>query len=174
MKLNIRGSKIEVTDAIKSYIESKISKLDKYFEDSSDITANIVIKTRGIDQIVEITIPIKKVVLRAEESNKDLYASIDFATDKLERQIRKNKTRIKQKINKENFDFFIDFESEEEDNQKIVKRKIIDVKPMSEEEAILQMNLISHDFFLFKNSDKDNVSVIYKRKEGNYGIIEMK
>lgn len=176
MKLNIRGSKIEITDAIKSYLESKLQKLDKYFENPEEINANIVAKTKGIDQTIEITIPIKKAILRVEESNKDLYSSIDLAVDKLERQIRKNKTKIKQKNNKEKFDMFIDFEVEEEleEPETIVKRKTIDMKPMSEEEAILQMDLLGHEFFIFKDSDTDNNAVLYKRKDGNYGIIEMK
>lgn len=176
MKLNIRGSKLEITDAIKSYLESKVQKLDKYFENPEEITANIVAKTKGINQTVEITIPIKRAILRVEESNNDLYSSIDLAIDKLERQIRKNKTKIKQKNNRERFDMFVDFEIEEEyeDTETIVKRKTIDMKPMSEEEAILQMDLLGHEFFIFKNSDTDNNAVLYKRKDGNYGIIEMK
>lgn len=176
MKLNIRGSKIEITDAIKSYLESKVQKLDKYFENPEEISANIVAKTKGIEQTIEITIPIKKAILRVEESNKDLYSSIDLAVDKLERQIRKNKTKIKQKNNKEKFDMFIDFEVEEENEEleTIVKRKTIDMKPMSEEEAILQMDLLGHEFFIFKDSDTENNAVLYKRKDGNYGIIEMK
>lgn len=176
MKINIRGSNLEVTDAIRNYLESKLKKLDKYFENPDEITANAVVRTRGIDQTAEITIPIKKAILRAEESNKDLYASIDFAVDKLERQIRKNKTRIKQKSNRENIDVFIDFEidDEEQETNTIVKRKTIDMKPMSEDEAILQMNLLGHEFFIFKDADTENNAVIYKRKDGNYGIIEMK
>lgn len=176
MKLNIRGSKIEITDAIKSYLEGKVQKLDKYFENPEEINANIVVKTKGIDQTVEITIPIKKAILRVEESNKDLYSSIDLAVDKLERQIRKNKTKIKQKNNREKFDLFIDFEVEEmeESPETIVKRKTVDMKPMSEEEAILQMDLLGHEFFIFKDSDTDTNAVLYKRKDGNYGIIEMK
>ena len=174
MKLNIRGSKLEITDAIKSYLESKVQKLDKYFENPEEITANIVAKTKGINQTIEITIPIKRAILRVEESNNDLYSSIDLAIDKLERQIRKNKTKIKQKNNRERFDMFVDFEIEEEyeDTETIVKRKTIDMKPMSEEEAILQMDLLGHEFFIFKNSDTDNNAVLYKRKDGNYGVIE--
>ena len=175
MKLNIRGSKIDVTEAIKNYLESKISKLDKYFENPEELSANVVFRVRGIDQIVEITIPIKKAILRVEESNRDLYASIDFAVDKLERQIRKNKTRIK-KTNRDNLDVFIDFDvhDEEQNNEKIVKRKVVDMKPMSEEEAILQMNLVGHEFFVFKDADSGIDAVLYKRKDGNYGILEMK
>ena len=176
MKLNIRGSKIEITDAIKSYLEGKVQKLDKYFENPEEINANIVVKTKGIDQTVEITIPIKKAILRVEESNKDLYSSIDLAVDKLERQIRKNKTKIKQKNNREKFDLFIDFEVEEmeESPETIVKRKTVDMKPMSEEEAILQLELLNHDFFVFKNVNEECTSVLYRRKAGNYGIINIK
>ena len=130
MLLNIRGDKIEVTDSIKNYIEEKLKRLDKYFENPEDLKANIVVRTRGIDQIIEVTIPIKKAILRAEETNKDLYAAIDKVTDKLERSIRKNKTKIKRR-KVENMDVFLDFEVEDEEEQKIVKRKQINNKPMS-------------------------------------------
>lgn len=172
MLLNIRGDKIEVTDSIKNYIEEKLKRLDKYFENPEDLKANIVVRTRGIDQIIEVTIPIKKAILRAEETNKDLYAAIDKVTDKLERSIRKNKTKIK-KRKVENMDVFLDFEVEEEEEQKIVKRKQINNKPMSEEEAMLQMDLLDHDFFIFQNTETNNMSVIYKRKDNSYGIIEI-
>ena len=177
MKLNIRGSKLEITDAIKSYLESKVQKLDKYFENPSEISATVVAKTKGVNQTIEITIPIKKAILRVEESNRDLYSSIDLAVDKLERQIRKNKTKIKQKNNRERFDTFVDFEVEEypeTESQTIVKRKTVDMKPMSEEEAILQMDLLGHQFFIFKDADTNSNAVLYKRNDGDYGIIEMK
>ena len=173
MRLTIRGDKLVVTDAIKSYIEEKIAKLDKYFENPEDLSANIVVRTRGVEQIIEVTIPIKKAILRSEESHKDLYAAIDKVTDKLERSIRKNKTKIKRR-KVETMDVFLDFEAEEETEQKIVKRKTIDNKPMSEEEAILQMELIGHEFFVFRDVDNDNVSILYRRKDGDYGIIETK
>ena len=172
MLLNIRGDKLEVTDSIKNYIEEKLKRLDKYFETPEDLKANIVVRTRGIDQIIEVTIPIKKAILRAEETNKDLYAAIDKVTDKLERSIRKNKTKIKRR-KVENMDVFLDFEVEEEEEQKIVKRKQINNKPMSEEESILQMDLLDHDFFIFQNTETNNMSVIYKRKDNSYGIIEI-
>ena len=172
MKLTIRGDKLVVTDAIKSYIEEKLAKLDKYFENPEDLSANIVVRTRGIDQIIEVTIPIKKAILRSEESHKDLYAAIDKVTDKLERSIRKNKTKIKRR-KVENMDVFLDFDVEEETEQKIVKRKTIDNKPMSEEEAILQMELLDHDFFIFENMETNKTCVIYKRKDHSYGLIEI-
>ena len=177
MKFIIRGQKLEVTESIKSYIEEKIGKLDKYFENPEELTATVVVRVRGKEQIVEVTVPSKKVILRAEESNEDLYASIDLVSDKLERQIRKNKTKIRSKKSKANYEsFIVDFEveKEEENENLIVKRKELDTKPMSEEEAVLQMELVGHPFFIFKKATTDNISVVYKRKDGNYGIIDTK
>lgn len=176
MKFNIHGKKVEVTEPIKKYIEEKIGKLDKYLSNPEDITAKVVIRIVGRDQIVEVTIPIQKIVLRCEERHEDLYAAIDIVSDKLERQIRKNKTRMQKRVNKsEPIGFDLSFEDlKDETEQTIVKRKEIEMKPMSEEEAILQMNLIGHEFFVFKNVDTGDVDVLYQRKDGNYGIIETK
>lgn len=176
MKFNIHGKKVEITDSIKNYIEEKIGKLDKYFENPEDITAKVVVRISGIQQIVEVTIPIQKIVLRGEERHEDLYAAIDKVSDKLERQIRKNKTRMQKRVNKNEVSGFdLSFEQPNEEEEKvIVKRKELEMKPMSEEEAILQMNLIGHEFFVFKNIDTDSVDVLYMRKDGNYGIIETK
>lgn len=176
MKFIIRGNKVEVTEPIKQYIETKLGKLNKYFDDPENITANAVIKIRGIEQIVEITIPIKKIILRGEESNKDLYAAIDLVTDKIERQIRKNKTKLKRRTTVDRFDInkvfnYDTVNDEQTDDNSIVKRKTIDVKPMSEEEAILQMELLGHDFFVFKEAETLNTCVLYRRKDNNYGII---
>ena len=178
MKYNIRGDKLVVTDAINEYVETKLSKLNKYFKEE-DILANILLRVRGNSQIIEVTIPTDKFILRGEEEHKDFYAAIDLVTDKLERQIRKNKTRLKKqnsidnKYKEFNFEYIIPEEETTEDEQ-IVKRKNIEMKPMDEEEAILQMNLLGHEFFVFENSDTNSNSVLYKRKDGNYGIIEMK
>lgn len=178
MKINIHGNKVKITDAIKDKIEEKLGKLDKYFENPDSITANVVVRVRGVDQIVEVTIPAKKMILRAEVTSKDLYTSIDMVEEKLERQIRKNKTRMSKKVNKESvIDFVLDFEEEveiEEDHTSIVKRKEIDTKPMSEEEAILQMNMLGHEFFIFKDADTNNMAVVYRRQDGDYGLIEAK
>lgn len=175
MKFNIHGKKLEVTQSIKSYIEEKIGRLDKYFENPDDITATVLIKLRGKDQVVEVTINANKFILRGEESHKDLYASIDKVSDKIERQIRKNKTRMNKKVNKDlTKDFILDFEELEENNNIIVKRKVIENKPMNEEEAILQMELLGHEFFAFKNVDTDDINILYKRKDGDYGILEIK
>lgn len=175
MKFNIHGNKLEATPAIKSYIEEKIGRLDKYFENPQNICATVVIKLRGKEQIVEVTIPIQKGVLRGEQSHDDLYAAIDLVSDKMERQIRKNKTKLKKQKN--SFaDFNIDFEidNNESEDRIVVKRKTLEMKPMSEEEAILQMELLGHEFFVFKNIESNNTSVLYRRKDGDYGIIETK
>ena len=176
MKYNIHGKKVEVTDSIKSYIEEKVGKLDKYLSSPEDVTAKVVIRIVGREQIVEVTIKKQKVVLRCEERNDDLYAAIDKVSDKLERQIRKNKTRMQRRVNKnEVIGFDLSFEeAKEEEEQSIVKRKEIEMKPMSEEEAVLQMNLIGHDFFVFRNDKTGEIDVLYSRKDGGYGIIETK
>ena len=175
MKFNIHGKKLDVTDSIKSYIEEKIGRLDKYFENPDDVTATVLIKLRGNDQVVEATINANKFILRGEEAHKDLYASIDKVSDKIERQIRKNKTRMKKKVNKDLItDFILEFEEPEENDNVIVKRKVVEDKPMSEEEAILQMELLDHEFFAFRNVDTKDVNIIYRRKDGNYGIMEIK
>lgn len=175
MKFNIRGKNVEVTPAIKSYIEEKIGKLDKYFESADDITANVLARVRGKDQIVEVTIPVQKMILRCEVSHSDLYAAIDLVSDKIERQIRKNKTRLHQrKMKDKNIDFNLEFENDIEDEERtIVKRKRLEMKPMSEEEAILQMNLLGHEFFIFTDDEINMNCVLYRRKDGDYGIIEL-
>ena len=175
MKLNIRGDKLVVTDAIKAYIEEKIEKLDKYF-DNGDIEAKILVRVANNKQTIEVTIPTNRYTLRAEEGNEDLYAAIDLVLDKLERQIRKNKTKLNDRYKKENivdfnFDYIEEYEKDEKDENLIVKRKKIEVKPMDEEEAVLQMELLNHDFFMFKNVDEDCISVLYRRKDGKFGII---
>ena len=175
MKYIIRSAKTENTEAIKEYIESKLSKLDKYFETSDDIEATVLTKVNGREKVIEVTIPTKHFTLRNEEANEDLYAAIDKIADKLERQIRKNKTRLENKQVKSKVDFdFMSFDEKDEENaNKIVRRKQVELKPMDEEEAILQMELLGHDFYVFKNIDKDGkISVLYRRKNNDYGLIE--
>ncbi len=178
MKLNIRGEKMTVTPAMKSYITEKLSKMDKYFENPEEISTNVLVKVKGLEQIIEVTALTKRFTLRAEESNEDFYAAVDLVINKLERQIRKNKDRLNKKFkNVEPLEFNFSYGEEEEDEEntsEIVKRKNISMKPMDEEEAMLQIELLNHDFFVFKNIDEECVSVLYKRKDGNYGIINMK
>ncbi|MBE6154688.1 MAG: ribosome-associated translation inhibitor RaiA [Firmicutes bacterium] len=177
MELNIRGDKVTVTKAIKDYVNEKITKLNKYFDNEKNIKATVIIRVKNGEQIIEVTVPTNKFTLRAEEKHVDLYAAIDLVVDKLERQIRKNKTKLTNKYkNIMQLDINTDFEvsEDEEEEIKVVKRKNIDSKPMDEEEAVLQMDLLNHDFFVFKNVDEECVSVMYKRKDGNYGIINVK
>lgn len=172
MEIKIRGEKLKITDAMRDYVEEKIGKLDKYLENSENVYANVIVKVKGHQETVEITIPLKSFILRSEETNEDFYAAVDKTIDKLERQIRKNKTKARKNLKQ--VVVFNDFEvsNEEDIDEVIVKRKTIDAKPMSEEEAILQMELIGHDFFLFKNDKTDSLCVVYKRKDNGYGILE--
>ena len=173
MKCNIRGDKILVTKAIKEYVIEKISKLEKYFDKANEITANILVKVKGFDQTIEVTIPTQNFTIRSEESAENLYAAIDLVVDKIERQIRKNKTKInkieKNAVKKLNLSYI---EDQEEEENKITRRKTLNTKPMSEDEAILQMEMLGHDFFIFKDCSTSKVSILYKRKDNNYGIIE--
>lgn len=180
MKINIRGENIEVTEAIRNYAEEKVKKIEKFLNDADTREANIVIKVYNNIQIVEITVPLKNIILRAEVGEEDIYAAIDVAVDKLERQVRKNKTKIaalskKKKLAEElRYEYFEKMNEKEDDEKdhRVVKRKSIDVKPMSEEEAMLQMDLLGHEFFLYKDADTMKPAVIYKRKDGNFGLIE--
>jgi len=177
MKVNIRGDKIEVTESIQNQVIEKIQKLNQYFERPEEITAHILIRVNGKNQTIEVTVPTTKFTLRAEETKDDLYVAINLVIDKLERQIRKNKTRINKKIkNNEKVDFNINFNIEEDEieEKNIVKIKNIETKPMDEEEAILQLELLDHDFFIFKNESESCISVLYKRKNDTYGIINVK
>ncbi len=173
MEIIIRGDKIEITDAMKNYINDKLKRLDKYLKNVEQVRANVVVRINGHKQLVEITIPLNNFIIRSEVTQDDFYAAVDKALDIMERQIRKNKTRIKAKETKTRYDFasFMD-EEETVEEENIIKRKTIEVKPMDEEEAILQMELLGHQFYLFKNNVTGKEAVIYKRKNGGYGLIE--
>lgn len=174
MEIIIRGDKLKITDSMHNYIEEKLGKLEKYLKNSDEIRANVIVKVKNHEQRVEITIPLKTYIVRAEETKDDFYAAVDKALDTLERQIRKNKTRMMSKLVKTNFDFDIsEIEQEiEKEEKKVVKRKTVEVKPMNEEEAILQMELLGHEFYMYKDSESGKSAVVYKRKDGNYGVIE--
>ncbi len=172
MKYNIRGNKLEVTDAIDDYIRSKLSKVEKYLDDNDVVEAKVLISAKGKDQKVEVTIWSGKYNIRAEVTNDDLYSAIDLVVDKLERQFKKYKGKISSKrqpqeeVMPEIDDLF------EEEEQKIVRRKEVFLKPIDEEEAITQMELLGHSFFVFKNVDTNKINVVYKRNDGDYGVIE--
>ncbi len=174
MKFNIRGKNLKVTPAIGRHIEEKIGKLEKFLKNADDVLINVLIRTVGAAQIIEVTLPIKDVVLRAEERHEDLYAAVDLVSEKLEKQILKNKTRLSNRVDHGLIREFKaeEIESSEQDViNKIVKRKKLDMKPMDEEEAILQMNLVGHDFFVYYDYKMEAVCVLYCRKDGDYGLI---
>ena len=175
MDIMIRGSKLEITEAMEAYAKEKLSKLEKYLDETEKAKATVLVKVRDYLNKVEVTIPLKSLILRAEVSNEDYYAAVDLVIDKLERQIRKNKTRIASNKKKELRDFAYNYIEELEDEtqeEKVVKRKKIDLKPMSEEEAILQMELLGHSFYLYKDAETNQPTVVYRRKDGDYGVIE--
>jgi len=175
MKYVIRGEKIKVTGAIKDYINTKFDRITKYLDGKEVQDIIILIKVKNNLQEVEMTIRTNHFLIRCEEATDDLYKSIDLAIDVIERQIVKNKNKILTKSLKENIhDIILEEEDEDELDNKVVKRKNIEVKPMSEEEAILEMNLLKHDFFIFKDDETFELKVLYKRKDDNYGIIETK
>ena len=173
MKCKIRGEKIKITGAIQEYVESKLSRLDKYFKEK-DVEASVLIRVKGKEQAIEVTIPYDRYTLRSEEKRDDLYAAIDLVIDKLEGQIRKNKTKLKKQIKKSEDFFNFDYEltKEEKKENKIVKRKSFEMKPMNEEDAILELELLGHDFYVYKDANTNEVNVLYKRRDGNYWIIE--
>ena len=175
MKYIIRSSKNENTEAIKNYIEEKLNKLNKYFKNPDEIEASILTKQDGRMQRIEVTIPTPHFTLRNEVSEEDLYAAIDLVSDKLERQIRKNKDKINKKINKVYIqEFQYDLEDEYDKETSVVKRKKVELKPIDEEEAIIQMNMLGHSFFVYKDVDTNEICVLYKRQDGNYGVTETK
>jgi putative sigma-54 modulation protein len=176
MKLDVRGKNgLEITPAIRSYVEKKLKKIEKVF--SEELEAFVVCKTQKELMKVEITIPIKYFTIRAEVEDKDMYAAIDFAVDKLEAQIRKNKYKMNRSLQARTGlkDAFksdeIDFEKLEKELTSPVKRKRIKLDILSAEEAMTQMDLLGHDFFIFRNEDNE-VCVMYLREDGKYGVIE--
>lgn len=176
MKINIIGRKITVTDKIRDYAEKKLGKLDKFFKEEAE--ARVVIGTIKDNEYVEASIFASGMIYRAEVTDVDVITALDKIVDVIERQIRKNKTRLEKKIKRDAIDDNVLLngsnytDGEDLSEIKIVKKKRFAVKPMSPEEAVLQMNLLGHEFFVFKNPETDQMNVVYKRKDGNYAIIE--
>lgn len=169
MKYTIRGQKLEVTDAIRDYAVSKIDKMEKYFENPDEVSVKVVFSIRGREQKVEITINSINFDLRSEVSHSDMYAAIDLSVDKLEQQMRKFKSKL---MSKERVEIVYDDIIDDDVLEEVVKRKKVYLKPMDEEEAIMQMELLGHTFFVFKDIKTEKVNVLYKRLDGAYGVIE--
>lgn len=178
LTFNIRGENIEVTQAIREYCEKKLTRLERYFTYVPDVVSYVNLKVYSDKTAkVEVTIPLPFLVLRAEETTIDLYGSIDLVIDKLERQIRRYKTKIQKKSRDNGFAFEHtalpqDEVVEENDNLEIVRVKRIPFKPMDSEEAILQMNMLGHEFFAYIDIETEDMCVVYRRKDGKYGLIE--
>ncbi|MFC6274954.1 ribosome hibernation-promoting factor, HPF/YfiA family [Levilactobacillus tangyuanensis] len=180
LTFNIRGENIEVTDAIRDYVEKRISKLEKYFDNNVEAIAHINLKVyQNKTAKVEVTIPLPYLTLRAEETSPDLYASVDLVTDKLERQIRKYKTKVNRKSREKgykNLDFSTDDaadkDSAEDGKLEVVRTKRVSLKPMDNEEAVLQMDMLGHDFFIYEDAETNGISIVYRRNDGRYGLIE--
>lgn len=175
MKLNITGKNLNVTDDLRDICETKFDRLDKYFTKEQDMDVKLAVE--GIDKVVESTIFLKGgTILRAEESSDDFMTSADMVVDSLVRQINKHKTKLQrnrrsgESIKFESFGLGEEQE-EEEDLPSIVRHKYIAVKPMNREEAVMQMDLLNHDFFVFLDDQEMQVRVVYRRKDGNYGEI---
>ncbi|WP_139905666.1 ribosome hibernation-promoting factor, HPF/YfiA family [Clostridium thermarum] len=174
MKITVSAKNMELTQALKATVEKKLLKLEKYF--NPNIEAQATLSVQKNRQIIEVTIPFNGVVLRGEEENEDMYASIDLVIDKLERQIRKVKTRLAKRQTGDalKFQYIPDLPKEDPDNDehRVVRTKKFAMKPMSTEEAVLQMEMLGHNFFVYENADSGDVNVVYKRKDGNFGLIE--
>lgn len=189
LKYNIRGENLEVTDAIKGYVEKKVNKLERYFETppTSDVYVNLGVYND--EQVIEVTIPMPNLLLRGEERHDDLYAAIDLVVDKLERQIRKYKTKINRKnrqggsakhifaemerdATQTQLEAEVAEEGDDDEGVEIVRTKQFDLKPMDSEEAILQMDMLGHTFYVFENASSGDTNVVYRRRDGRYGLIE--
>jgi len=177
MKLDIRGRNIDITDALKDYTTKRLSKLEKYIEDAR--IAQVALSVEGERHKVEVTIPLNGIILRGEVASDDMYSAIDMVVEKLEKQIEKHKTKLYKKYRGGGLKQVVADEVQKElDNKeanekfKIVRTKRFALKPMDEEEAIMQMNLLGHSFFVFMNAETEEVNVVYKRKDKHYGLIE--
>lgn len=172
MRYIISGRNIDVTEGLKAAIHEKIGKLEKYFNQDTEVIVTLSVEKDR--QKIEVTIPVKGNIIRSEQVSSDMYVSIDLVEEIIERQLKKYKNKIvDKKQNRESFSStFIDQEYNDDDSVKIVRTKKFAIKPMDPEEACIQMELLGHDFFVFTNSETDEVNVVYKRKGNTYGLIE--
>lgn len=183
MQYIVRGEHIEVTPALRDYAEKKVGRLERYFDNPTPFTCYITLRVLRGEQTVEVTIPMPGVILRAEDTHEDMYAAIDLVVEKLERQIRKYKTKLNRKFRHQGQRIFVDPEppvntatavadDEQGERLEVVRTKRFNLKPMDVEEAALQMDMLGHNFYVFSNANTDEVNVVYRRKDGRYGLIE--
>lgn len=178
MKIQVRGQHLEVTEALRQYVEKKIGRLEKYFNAPSVHIVQVTLSVVRDLHAIEVTMPVNGYVVRAEEKSGDMYASIDVVTDKLEKQIEKHKSKLNKRLKQEGIhSLFVEQEAAAAvavatDEADVVRTKRFAVKPMDVDEAIMQMDLLGHDFFVFSNAETEEVNVVYRRKDGAYGLIE--
>ncbi len=176
MRISITGKNLEISDYLNDLVEKKVGKLERYF--SQDTEVQVTLSVEKNRHIVEVTIPYEGGVIRGEEITGDMYASIDNVLDKLEKQIIRHRTKLEKCLRSGAFRYSEPLyggsfeEAEEEEGPKIVRVKRFAIKPMSEEEAMLQIEMVGHSFYVFINSETNAMNVLYKRKDGNYGLIE--
>jgi len=174
LQVQVRGRNVEVTGALKEYVDKRVGKLVRYLDGISE--AQVTLAVEKGSHCVEVTIPVNGMILRGEETTHDMYASVDLVVEKLEKQIRKYKGKLLKRLGKAAGEYSKETTSLDEqlneDGLRIVRNKRFNIKPMSLDEAIMQMNLLSHNFFVFTNAETEQVNVLYRRKDGNYGLIE--
>ncbi|HHX28190.1 MAG: ribosome hibernation-promoting factor, HPF/YfiA family [Bacillota bacterium] len=167
MEINVRGKNIDVNPGLKQYAEKRLSKIDRYIK-HTPLACQVTFSTERDNYVVEVTIPLNGYLLRAEESDRDAFSCVDNVMEKLEKQIEKYRTRLFKREKVE----VATAPREDQETGRIVKVKRFAIKPMTPEEAAMQMDLLGHDFFVFHNAETDSVNVVYRRKDGNYGLIE--
>ncbi len=172
MNLVISGKNIDITEGLRSAVEEKIGKLERYFTDSTEV--HVTLSTEKNRQKIEVTVPMKGSIIRAEETSTDMYVSIDLVEEVIERQLRKYKNKLIDKAQNavQLSKAFIEEDAYEDEDIRIIRSKKFEMKPMDPEEACVQMELLGHNFFVFRNSESDEVNVVYKRKGNTYGLIE--
>ncbi len=174
MNFTISGKNMEVTDGLRSSIESKLGKLERYF--TPDTNVNVTLSVEKERQKIEVTIPVKGTIIRSEQVSNDMYVSIDLVEEVIERQLRRYKNKLVDKYQSgggfQPEYFEQEYDAGEEDEVKIIRSKKFDIKPMYPEDACVQMELLGHSFFVFVNAETDQTNVVYKRKGGAYGLIE--
>ena len=173
MRIKITGRNIELTEGLKAAVEDKLSKLEKYFTPETDVYVTLSVEKER--QKVEVTIPMKGNYIRSEQVSNDMYVSIDLVEEVIERQLKKYRTKLVTKQQNAASVFkqdFLDEQSDEEEEIRIIRSKKFDMKPMYPEDACVQMELLGHDFYVFINAETEDVNVVYKRKGNTYGLIE--
>ena len=170
MKITITARKTSIKDSFKERVEKKLTKLDRYFKE--DAVATVIVTREKDREIVEVTVQAQGMFFRAEKTTDDRFDSLEAVVDSITRQILKNKSKLEKRFRASIADVFQDTHEEKEEDYELVRNKQFSVKPMDVEEAILQMNMIGHTFFMFRNGKNGEINVVYKRHDGGYGLLE--